>query len=559
VTPATPVRFAIPVRGVTNFGNATSVAISRDGRTTVFSANSPTGRQLHVRTLGEVEIRVLEGTEDAYAAAISPDGRSVAFLAETGIRRIAIEGGPVSSVFDAPGLLDLSWLDDETLIAQRELGFDDTGLLAVPASGGSPRSVTRVDSAMRELLQHRPRVVLGGTKILYVSVAGSGLSNTKLAIADVATGKLQELGLTGVMGLGFIDDQLIYVREDGSIMAAPMDMKAMRVRGPGIVVAPSAFVQPGFAAAALSEEGTLVYIQASSASRLILAEAGGGVRTLLEEPRRYAHPRFSPDGSRLVVDVVGRPTLDLWSLDLKAGTFQRLTTDGNNDRPEWSPDGSRIVYLSDREMKDGQFLAWSIAADGSGSPERLFDWPNPVREVLYTPDGGTLIFREDHSTQRRNVLRLALGAGAKPEPILSSPFDELMPRVSPDGRWLAYVSDESGRREVYVRAFPGGGGKQQVSEGGAAEPLWSPDGAALFYRSGDRLVRASLGVNGASLAVTGRDVVLEGSYEANIYHPNWDVSPDGRRFVLLKPADEGSQLVTVVHFDEELRRRMTRR
>jgi Tol biopolymer transport system component len=304
--------------------------------------------------------------------------------------------------------------------------------------------------------------------------------------------------------------------------------------------------------AALSTSGTLVYSLGSSTGEVVMVDDRGTSSPFVGEPGRYAHPRLSPDGKRLAIDIISGSTTDLWTFDVASGTPTRLTTSDNNDRPEWTADGTRLLYLSTRG--GGDYSIWWQTADGSGPAEELFRGPNAAREVLTTPDPRVLIYREDHPDSLRDIRLVFLDRKDSPTPLVATRFDELMPRLSPDGRWLAYQSDESGQYEIYVRPFPAGGGRVTISNGGGTEPLWSRDGR-IFYRKADQLIAISYSTT-PGFAVTSRRVLFSGSYETHPFHPNYDITPDGKRFVMIKPGNARSQVIVVVNWLEEFRRRL---
>ncbi len=273
---------------------------------------------------------------------------------------------------------------------------------------------------------------------------------------------------------------------------------------------------------------------------------------LVDSVRPYQHPRYSPDGNRIAFGVAGGGGFDIWTIDLRSGALERLTNGGGNDRPEWSADGTRVAYSSAREQPQG---LWWQPADGSAAATKLQSHADPIREGAFTPDGKALLFRTDHATNARDIWLRPLIGDSTPVPLLTGPSDEKEPRASPDSRWLAYVSNESGREEVYVKALAPGGGRVPVSAGSGGEPLWAPDGLRLFYRAGDQVVEATI-ATAPSLRVTGRRVLFTGPYGTDVFHPNYDVAPDGRSFLMVRPVDQSRGLVMVINWARELRRRI---
>ena len=286
--------------------------------------------------------------------------------------------------------------------------------------------------------------------------------------------------------------------------------------------------------------------------RRVLVDEQGQARPLLDSARAYLHPRLSPDGRRLAVEVPSGTANEIWVADFAAGTFERLTRGGFSDRPEWTLDGSRVLYSSNSVVPNP---LWWQQSDGGGAPEIVYQGPDAIREGVFTPDGRTIVFRSDTPDSARDLYRLPLDGERKPVPILVNGNDDKHPRVSPDGVLLAYTSNESDREEVYVRPLAGPAARIRVSLGGGAEPLWSPDGKRIFYRAGFALMAARIARTPA-LGVTGRDTLFEGRYATDPWHPNYDVTPDGRHFVMLQPVEENRDMILVVNWAEELRRRL---
>jgi len=301
---------------------------------------------------------------------------------------------------------------------------------------------------------------------------------------------------------------------------------------------------------ALSASGSLLYQKGGIASQLVSVDQHGMARVLLDSIQVYLHPRLSPDGRRIAVEVQGAAGADIWITDLGDHTTERLTREGFNNRPEWSPDGSRVMYTSSRAPANA---LWWQQADGSANATMVRQDPNPIREGVFTPDGHAIMYRVDTPENNRDIYLLPLTGDKKPVPFLVNINDDKEPRVSPDGKWVAYVSNESGREEVYVRALSGGSGRGPVSTAGGGEPLWSRDGKRLFYRVGAKLMAATVATSPA-LAVTARETLFEGPFATDIYHPNYDVGPDGS-FIMVRPVEENRALVVVVNWIDELRQR----
>jgi Tol biopolymer transport system component len=334
----------------------------------------------------------------------------------------------------------------------------------------------------------------------------------------------------------------VYVEAGGAVKAVPFDAKRWRVTGtPVTVIERVQGAVGGGAPVALSPEGTLVYLSGLRLMQPVLLDRRGGRRPLPVEAQALANPRYSPDGRRIAFG--GGAGSGMRVYDLEAGTLSPLTTDASDTRPEWTPDGGRVLFV--RTTRAGESTLWWQPADGSGPASRLYSTPDQTLEGVLTPDGRTLVYRTGPGSGSRDILAVPLVGDRTPRPVVTGPATEMMPRLSPDGRWLAYMSDESGAMQVYVRPFPGPGGRTQVSVDGGTEPVWTRDGRHLFFRSGRRLIDAAVRT-APTFAVLGREPFLEGDFETSASHPNYDVAPDGAQVLLLEPAG-GRQQVVVVH------------
>ncbi len=545
---AADVRFAYPRAGV-----VTTLALSPNGSRAVFAVERPSGWVLAIRNLDALSARVLPGTEGALDPSFSPDGRWIAFAAGDGnLKKIAFDGSSLTTIcmVGESNSGGVTWLSDRELAFARRTLLG-SGMFRVSADGGTPRVFTRVDSASGERYQQNPVVIDHGRLIAYGSI-GATASDLMIGVADVATGRAKSLNLPGAAALGLIDDVLVYVRGDGALMAARLDTRTLTASTP-IQVGDSVTVRVWSAGAALSASGSLLYQQGGSAGALVRVDLRGAEQPLLDSVRGYVHPRFSPDGRRLAVEISSGAGADIWTAELASKSLERMTNGAVNDRPEWSPDSRRVLYTSTRTLPPA---VWWQPVDGSAAAERLLaSGDAPVREGVLTPDGRTLVYRVDARETLRDIWMMPLAGDRKPVPLLVSAFDEKQPRVSPDGRWLLYISNESGREEVYVRSLQQGGGRALVSVNGGGEPLWAPDGRRAFFRVGDQVWEAALSFAPAP-TVTARRMLFRGFYATSAFHPNYDIAPDGQHFVMIKPVNENRRLVMVVNWRRELRRRM---
>ncbi len=346
-------------------------------------------------------------------------------------------------------------------------------------------------------------------------------------------------------------------------MAAPFDARSLELTGVA-VPALEGVMQSNFTGAAqysVSSTGTLVYIAggfAGSESRLVWVSRNGEEQLLPAAPHNYQFPRVSPDGGRVAV-AIAEQEQQIWVYDLSRDTLTRLTFDGiTNNTPAWSPDGKRIAFNSDRAT--GPLNLFWRATDGSGDVERLTTGDYLNAPGSFSPDGQLLAFQDNNPETGRDIWVLRL-SDRKAQPFLRTPYEDTAPKFSPDGKWLAYSSNESGRREIYVQPYPGpGGGKWQISTDGGQEPVWNPKGRELFYRSGSKIMTVEVDTK-SGFSVGKPRMLFEGPYmPTSASFPYYDVSPDGQRFLMLKPTEQAqtapTQINVVLNWFEELKQKV---
>jgi serine/threonine-protein kinase len=550
--PVKGTRIAYPVSGV-----ATQLALAPDGSQVVYAASaSEAGWTLYLRRLDELVSHPLPGTGGAYNPEFSPDGHWIAFRSADGkLKKIALDGSGLTTLctIDNGGSVGagITWVSDHELVFARGTYSEGRGLWRVSADGGEPVQFSRFDSATGERLQLAPRAADHGRLILYSSTIASNADLT-MGVVEMATGKSTVLaGLQGARAIGLVEGYLVYVRNDGALMAAPFDAKRLRAGAPmqisdSIAVPASAWSTP----IALSANGSLLYQKGGIISQMV-ALRGGITTVLIDTAQNYLHPRLSPDGRRLAVEIQGAAGADIWIWDLEAHAPQRLTRQGFNNRPEWTPDGRQVLFTSSRAPANA---LWLQPADGSADARVAVEDSNPIREGVVMPDGSAIVYRVDTPNDNRDIKRIALTGQPAGTLLLGGINDDKEPRISPDSRWLAYVSNESGREEVYVRAVSGAGGRVPVSTGGGGEPLWSHDGRRIFYRVGASLMAATIATTPV-LQVTDRATLFTGPFVSDVYHPNYDVARDGQTFVMVRPVETDRQVVLVVNWLQELRQR----
>jgi serine/threonine-protein kinase len=541
-----PVRIDLPP----SVGTGWSAALSPDGRSVVFSGRSPSGEnQLYLRRLDQPNPRPISGTGSGASPVFSPDGASIVFIANRRtLIKVPLDGGaPVTLgiIGDIGGGLDWS-LSDEIVAGTGVMqGFK--GLMRINAGGGDLREFTRVDQSRKELSHQWPRVLSDGATVLFTIWHG-GVEQAEFGAASLADGKVVPLGINGVRALDVVDGQLVYVRGDGAVMTVPFDVAARRPSGTAKPTQDAIWTGGGFsngeAHASLTRAGGLIFSGGTDLRRLVWVDRAGAVTPVVKDVRGFDFVRLSPDGRQAALTISGGNKTDLWVLDIAGGTLTRLTTTGGTRNPSWSPDGRRILYTS---THGGRAELWWQPADASGPPVRAAEPRHNPWWVDLSPDGHTVVFNAIYDGSF-NLETLSLDDRRNVREVSASPAAmESFGRFSPDGRFITYTSDESGRVEVYVRPFPDAGARVQVSADGGFRPIWSRDGTRIYYRQEQGVMSASIAVAPA-LRVTAREALFSGRYDRD-----FDVARDGR-FLMIESDSSGRSLVVIPNWRTELRR-----
>lgn len=539
-----------PGRRINDVITGQTLAVAPRGDVVAFTTSGIEGFRIWLRRVNELTAREVS-TRAGRNLAFSPDGRFLAFTEGTALYKVSVDGGEVSTVGSTGSAIPygLAWGPGDTLF----IG-SFTGLYAIPANGGEARSLGSGQPGAREG-QRWPIALPDGRTILFAR-GSSSTDAGRLAAIDLPTKAVTVFDLHVAMPLGVIDGQLVYVTPGGALSAVPFSGKP---DGDAVQLEEEVLVDPTAGAkASLSASGTLAFLRGRAQLRPVIVPPGGAIPLQLQmEPGNYQTPRFSPDGRKIALTVFGSNATDIWIYDITRNTFTRLTTEGGNVRPEWTPDGKHVVFISAR---DGQIGIWQQPADGSGPATLLYQPEIEPFEALVSPDAKWLVVRTAPGARfSRDIMIVPLtGTDRGMTPLVSSPFTESMPRVSPDGRWLAYQSNESGRFQIYVRPFPGSGARVQVSDQGGTEPIWGRDGRTLYYRGGLNEFVAVRVTMTTELAIDERRVVHTGDYLSDSSHPDYDVDARGR-MILLRRAGEEAQTVIVHNWARELREKTTRR
>jgi Tol biopolymer transport system component/tRNA A-37 threonylcarbamoyl transferase component Bud32 len=543
-----PARTVLNVDGEYPIGSA---VISEDGRSVVYAgaSRSGNGRVLYRRRLDQLTSSEIAGTDAAGAGApaLSPDGKWVAYIANRRkLMKVPLEGGAAVALADVADYGGIDWSPSGDIVLGGGISEGLQGLSRVKESGGGALPFTQVDTASKELSHQRPRVLADGKTVLFTIWFGAS-RDAQIAAASLDDDRVVRLGVQGINALGVVDGQLVYVSADGVAMAVPFDVTTRRTMGTPAPVQDSIRVKDvgeGF----LTHGGALSFLRGNNARRLVWVDRAGTVVPVGTDSREYESVRLSPDGRRVAANILTGVKADLWSLDLTAGTLTPLTATGVSRNASWSPDGSSLVYVS---TQGGRAQLWRQPTDGSGPAVLAAVPPHNPWQVDLAPDGRSVVFNALYNgTFNLEILSLdsAAGSGRSARELAgSATAAESRGRFSPDGRWIAYNSDESGRVEVFIRSSADTGGRVAISVNGGQRPVWAHDGRQVFYWQGNRMVSATLAFDPAPRVVS-RASLFEGDYE-----DVFDVAKDGR-FLLIESATSGVSLVVVPNWRTDLRR-----
>ena len=554
-TPSTPSRFVLDALGDGRLADRSSppIALAPDGRTAAWVAAAGNTTQLFLRSLDRFGVTPVPGTQGATSPFFSPDGSWVGFFAEGALRKVATAGGlPVVvcelSNFDRPSA---SWGRDGQIAFSRGINTS-SGLFRVSAEGGAPESLTIPRGDRGERWHGLPQRLPGG-ELLFTVATAAGFRAAILSRDSREWAILDSLG--PAVGARYLDSGYLVFGQPGRLMSVAWS-PGQDVRAAPVPVLEDVYTsrrgQPYFST---SQSGSLLYVQGAFVRTLpMLVDRAGNGAPIADDPGAFQHPRFSPDGRHLALDVTWRGRSDIYVYDLERSRRRRLTREGFNIDPLWTPDGKLIVFRSRRSDSSAQGIYW-IPADGSGSAEVLLPDVDMV-PGSWAPNGLVPLTSIPGASQRRHLWILDLDSGDPPEQLLSSSYNAGWGAMSPDGRWLAYVSDESGIDEIWLRPFRKAGPAEQVSVEGGIEPVWSPDGTELFYRRGDRFLAIDIETEPALRLGEPREL-FRGRYDLSpTGHQHYDVAPDGQRFAVISLAGDGepAELRLVVDWAEELRR-----
>ncbi|HKY31171.1 MAG TPA: protein kinase [Candidatus Polarisedimenticolia bacterium] len=543
--PAAPVvRFTVaPEEGL---GSDSSLALSPDGRHLVYEADSGGLRTLWLRSMDSLDGRKLQGTEQGTLPFWSPDGKSLGFFAAGKLKRIDLAGGAVRTICAAPDGRGGSWAPDGTIVFTPH--FTEP-LYRVPAGGGVPVPLTALRRDKGETSHRWPHLLPDGRRFLFLTRAGD-MEKEWIHVASLDGGEPRPV-FQASSSVAVVPGWIVFVRER-TLFAQPFDTVGAVLEGEPVGLAEN-IEHAGeagptrYGAFSLSGNGVLAYrTNSPRPNRLVWSDREGKILESFDPPGAYDEPALSPDGTMVSLNRADprSGTNDIWLLDLERKLFSRLTFEtGVEISSVWSRDGRDIVYAGNAA---GRFDLYIKDARGSAAERPLLQnshdkWPDDV-----SPDNRWVVYEEVDPATRSDLWMLPLGGG-EPRPFLRTPASEMHAAISPDGRWAAYVSDESGQWEVYVRAFPSGEGKWQVSSGGGGQPQWSGDGKEMFYMAPDRTLVA-VPVPASESFAMGPPQRLFAPRTAGLgaIRNRYLAGRDGRRLLVVRTEGDDEEPITIV-------------
>ena len=520
------------------------VNLSRDGTRLVYTQLSGGSTRIMLRTPDDAEPRPIAGSEDGLYPFLSPDAQWCGyFTRDEKLKKIPITGGSPIVLVDGGAEPPADWGDDDTIVFARR-----QGIARVSASGGAPQMLTTVDPKKGETAHQSPRFLPGGRGLLFTIATGAA---SQVVVRDLKSGVTRVLVTNASGGRYASTGHLVYQRGN-TLFAAPFDLRRLAVTGPEAAMVQS--TSTAFSAGgdyAFGDSGVLVYmsgVDLTGATVLAWADRKGSLE-MISEPKPWGTGQLSPDGLRVANSVVAGGGADIWVFDTVRRTLNRLTSVGTGQNPIWSPDGRRIAFGGTLAGKSG---IYTVPADGSGKPELLVAADTSAAPTSWAPDGRRLVYLSTGSDHRSRLWSVTLPDGVS-SPLHDTPYTEEDGRVSPDGRWIAYVSNESGANEIYLQPFPGPGGKVRVSTHGGDRPRWSRSGRELYYWGGLNAGLAVIDVQTTPEVHVG----LPQNLFQLVAGTTFGVAPDEKRFLVeaIPGLQTGRRMEIIVNWFDELRRR----
>jgi serine/threonine protein kinase len=536
------------------------IAISPNGKLLAFVGLDSVGKSnLWVRPLNALSGQLLNGTEDASYPFWSQDSRFIAFFAGGKLKKIESSGGPSQTICDAPAARGGAWNRDGVIVFAAP---SNGPLLRVSAAGGTPTAITKLDSSRGDLSHRWPHFLPDGSHFLYsVQTSQTGLAEGDVICVGSIDNSDNKVLVHASSNSAYASGHFLFLREQ-SLMARPFDVKNLSLNGEAFPIAEQVhyWADRNKAIFTVSENGVLAYQSGSlvGSSQLVWFDRSGKELEKIGNPGTYNNFKISPDEKNIAVSIVDARSrnTDVWLYDIVRKVQTRFTFDpGADDYPVWSPDRNRIVFSSTRK---GKFDLYQRASSGAGNEELLLEATFSKFPTHWSLDGRFILyFTIGNAKTGGDLWVLPLAGDRKPYLFLQTEFNELSPSMSPDGKWIAYSSNESGIAHVYVRPFPGPGGKYQVSTIPGSRPKWRRDGKEIYYLSNDNKLMAVEVSSKGEIFIVGTVQPLFETRSITSLTNAFDVTADGKRFLVntLIGEKSASPITLVVNWDAELKKK----
>jgi len=531
------------------FWQNSAVTISPDGKNIVYVSQQNGEPKLFLRSLEKFESTPIQGTENGNSPFFSPDGQWIGFYADGKLKKASIFGGVPTKLLELEAFLGASWTQEDTIyFSTRSNG--NWFLAKISATGGTLQPVTLTQNPLEPMKVCWPQVLPGGETILFTSIAeaSSNPDEGQIEVLSLATGERRKV-LEGGTYARYSPTGHIVAAWSGGLLGVPFDLSKLEVTGPTIPVLEGILLGSSYIPNyTFSEDGLLVFVQGAKGGverRIMAANLQGGSQLLLAKHEEFSQPQFSPDENQIALTIEKNGNSNIWLSSLNDDGLRQLTFDGNNSHPVWTPDGNSLTYVSDR---DGSWNLFRQSLEGAAQAEQLTTGDNPKWPASWSPNGSVLAYHEEHPDSSLDIWLLKMN-DRKPEPFLQTRFNERQPTFSPNGLWIAFVSDQSGQDEVYVRAFADKNESTNVSSAGGKWPMWHLNSQQLYYRFRDQLMAVAITTNPKFSAAPARELFVMHTRGGQM-----NISPKSARFLFVEAdlAQEVSQLNVVLNWFEEL-------
>ncbi len=531
--PSGVTRFILPLKGEASSSEDgfTQFLLSPDGLHLAYIAGRGQNEQLYIRDMDKFEAQALPNTKGLNITELffSLDSRWIGFFSRGKMMKLSLSGGTPITICDAGPQGSASWGEGGTIVFMQEWG---SHLWMVSSEAGStPRPLTQLKHEEGERAHLLPSMLPGGKAALFTIWTGASFEEAHIAVVDLSTGE-HRVVVRGGSDARFVKTGHIVYARGATIMAVPFDLSNLKVAGEPAPTIDNVRLDGagGYSSFSISENGTFVYVAGRIEyvpTMMTLFDGPAKSKQIPSKEKSFGNPLFSPDGKKLAVIIYGS-TYHLGLYDLQRDILTPLTFSGDNDRLAWLRDGSRLSFMSNL---DGKYQIYMIAADGSGTPEKLFEQEGNPYPGSWSHDGKMLAYVVTGKETKSDIWIFSKDGKPEIRPLVATRASETGPQISPDGRWIAYISDESGENEVYVQPFPSGSGKWRISSGGGSLPRWAPDGKRIYFTRREEIfsvpLTISVGQAGGTIAV-GREERVMATQGLN----SFDVSPNGKTIIV---------------------------